>query len=127
VADEDPLGWGLLLRVFAMRQKYLNLLCILRFFPHVSAPRELTRGGRGGERRTSATWNILSSGMYMGGVLMATFAEDVEIFREPLSPERRDYLKRRSKEMKKEGGEGSTDTNEWLRLKGCGSDAIVCN
>jgi len=35
---------------------------------------------------------------------MATFAEDVETFREPLSLERRDDLKRRNEEERKKKG-----------------------
>jgi len=48
-----------------------------------------------------------------GGVLMATFAEDVEIFREPLSLSNVERLfenKKLEKERKKQGGEGRTGT-----------------
>jgi len=46
------------------------IMHITLFLPPVSAPRELTPGrgrGGGGRRRTSATWNILSSGVYVYG------------------------------------------------------------
>jgi len=59
-----------------------------------------TDGGRE-RRRTSDVGYVeyfILRGVYGRGVLMATFAEDVEIFREPLSLSRTssDYLKTRN-------------------------------
>lgn len=86
------LGWSLFLRVFAMRQKYFNLLCILRFFPHVSGNERTAKGpidtfgsvlpGMWSALRGHYTWKLIDKiPIFLCIVYVALVAQNYKCFR----------------------------------------------